>query len=178
MRILTIIFQSLTQVTRWIAMVVIFCMMALISLAVIMRAMGKPVLGDVELVEFAMIVIIMFGLAFTQKEKAHVSIGLLVDKLSTRMQNILNIFALLLTIGFSWLLSWVFFNGATKEMTGTVINSTLLSLPHYPFKFIIAIGLFLWGLESLMMIIQTIIKLVKGDIENTKTTKGGDELWL
>jgi TRAP-type transport system small permease protein len=178
MSILTKTLQSLTQATRWIAMGSIFLMMMLISAAVIVRALGKPILGDVELVQFAMIVIIMFGLAYTQKEEAHVSIGLLVDRLSPRMQTILDIFSLILTIVFSWLISWVFYLGAVNEMTGTVIKSTLLSIPHFPFKFIIAIGLFLWGLESLFKIILTLIKLIKVDIEDSKPTKGGEELWL
>ncbi|MDQ1002906.1 TRAP-type C4-dicarboxylate transport system permease small subunit [Neobacillus niacini] len=178
MRILTKTLQSLTQATRWIAMIIIFVMMALISLAVIVRAFGKPILGDVELVQFAMIVLIMFGLAYTQKEEAHVSIGLLVDKLSPRVQTILDIFSLILTIVFSWLISFVFYHGAVNEMTGTVIKSTLLSIPHYPFKYIIAIGLFLWGLESLFKIILTFIKLIKGTFEASKTEKGGEELWL
>ena len=155
----------------------IFGMMLLITIAVVGRSFNSPIMGDVELVQLAMMVIIMFGLGFTQKEGAHISIGLLVDKFSAKIQSILDIFAQLLTTAVCWLLSWVFLNGAVKEMTGQVIKSDLLSIPHYPFKFIIMIGLFLWGLESIFKIILTIIKLVKGDIKDTKVAKGGDELW-
>lgn len=152
-------------------------MMIFIFIAVVARSLNSPILGDVELVELSLVILIMFGLSYTETENAHISIGLIVDRLPERMQLIPEILSNLLITSVSWFFAWIFYNAALKEMLGTVIKSDLLSIPEYPFKLIIAIGTFLWGLVSLFKLIKTIIRLFKGDAEKNNSAEAGNELW-
>jgi len=165
----------LTKIAKGLALCIIFIMMVFIFVAVIGRMFQHPVLGDVELVQLCMIVLIMFGLAYTQSADAHISIGLLVDRFPGRMQWIMDILAYLLTIVACGIISWIFVKAALKEISGHVLSTTLLNIPYYPFKFIIATGFALWGLQALLKLFQAFDKLIKGEIPVAKEGKG--ELW-
>lgn len=151
------------KVTQWLAMAVALTMMVFIFIAVIGRAFNHPILGDVELVELGMVLLIMFGLGYTQSVNGHISIGLLIDLLPKRVQQCFDLLAYVLIVSVSWVISWVFLLAANKESTGTVITSNLLSIPEYPFKYVIAFGMLLWGLVALFKFFLTIYHLLKND---------------
>lgn len=177
MKIFSKTIEKLIQVCRWIGITIAVFMMVFIFIAVIAREFNFPILGDVELVQLSMVVLIMFALSYTETENAHISIGLLVDRLPQRAQAILDILANILIAGVSWVFAWVFYHAAIKEMLGTVIKSALLEIPEFPFKLIIAIGTFLWGLVAISKIILISAKLVKGSV-GEKTAEEAEELWV
>ena len=168
--------QSLTRFTKWIALAIMGFMMLFITTAVIGRAFGHPILGDVELVQIAMVVLIMFGLAYSQAKDSHVAIGLLVDRLSPRVQGILDVFGFVLTMVICITIGWVYIGVGLKNMLGSVLTTDLVGIPYYPFNFIIAIGFFLWGLEALLRIIKSLIMLTKGEFVESKGEES--EQWL
>ena len=45
------------------------------------EAFGQPIIGDIELVQFTMVLLIMGALAITEQSNSHISIGLIVDKI-------------------------------------------------------------------------------------------------
>lgn len=170
--------DKLIQTSRWIAMVMSMFMMVFIFISVVARGFNFPILGDVELVQLSLVVMIMFGLSYAESENAHINIGLVVDRLPLRVQAALDILGNILVVVVSWVFAWVFYHSAMKEMTEQVIKSDLLSIPEFPFKFIIAIGTLLWGLVSLFKIISAVLKLITGNVEKTETNKEAEELWI
>lgn len=144
MKTLNKLVDLITSVLKWIAVFTIIFMMLAITYSVIGRAVGYPVIGNVEITELSMVVIVMFGLAYTQSEKAHISITLIVDRFSYRIRSYLEIFGLLLTFIVTIPFAWVFI----IEGLNTTITSTLIKIPHSPFKYVIAIGFALWGIKS------------------------------
>lgn len=161
--------HSLSNVTRWVGMATLFFMMVFIFVAVIGRSIHHPLLGDVEIVEFSMLVLIMFSLAYTQLKDGHIKIGIIVDRLPARIQTVIDMVGLAITTIVCSIIGLVFVNSTIEQFTGSYIKSTLLNIPEVPFKIIIAIGFFLWGLEALLKILKTLITIIQGETE-------GDEI--
>jgi TRAP-type C4-dicarboxylate transport system permease small subunit len=163
----------ITDITKWIANVTMALMMTFISFAVISRAFNFPIIGDVEIVQFGMVVLIMFSMAYSQREDAHLAIGFIVDRFSPRIQTIFDVLAQSLIFLICIVIGWVFFGDARKNM---IESSTLLEIPFYVFKYVISIGFIMWGLQSLLKIIQSFIQLKKGEFIQSK--KGEGDIWL
>lgn len=176
MSFLTKIINALTNITKWFGMAILFLMMVFVFIAVVGRSLSHPIIGDVEVVQFLMIIVIMFSLAYTQFNNAHITIGLLVDKFPKAAQLIIDAIGYLVTIIITWTIGTVFFKAVIKEFLGITIKSTLLDVPFYPFKLIIAIGLFLWGLQALLKLLETFNKFLKRDMLESVVEEGGKHI--
>ncbi|ARJ37920.1 TRAP transporter small permease [Sporosarcina sp. P21c] len=152
----------LTIIGKWIAILTMTSMMIFTTYAVISRKLGAPVVGDVEFMQLGMVVLIMFALAYTQKRDAHISIGLLVDRLPQKIQEFTDVISYLFTFIICLLIGWVSLNIGLNSMTGNIKTTDLLGVPHFPFRFIIALGFTMWGLEVLLKFIRSIVILFAG----------------
>lgn len=144
---------------------VIFLMMMVVTVAVVSRALGSPIVGDVEIVQLLMVVVIMMALGGVESEKGHVSIGLIVDRFPPRVQALLDVLAVVLTVLVTFTVSLVHFRVAWTYLTERPFSSDLLSIPLYPFKIIIAIGFLLWGLEALNHLPKALQALRTGELQ-------------
>lgn len=152
----------LTTISRWIAIFTMTSMVIFATYAVISRNLGAPVVGDVEFMQLGMVVLIMFALAYTQKENAHISIGLLVDRLPNKVQEFIDIISYLSTFIICLLIGWVSLKIGLNSMTGNVKTTDLLGVPHFPFRFIIALGFTMWGLEALLKVVRSTVIFFAG----------------
>lgn len=159
---LTKAIDFLTNLTRAIALVVMAFMMFFVAFAVISRFVYKPILGDVEIVQLGMVVLIMCGLAYTQRVDGHIAIGLLVDKLPKKMQQGLDVFSSLLTVIMTFIVSYIFLGVFLNHKNELKLSTSLLEIPYYPFDFIIVIGFAMWGLQALLKMIYSITQLFEG----------------
>ena len=100
--------QFITNINKWIAYFTLVVMMVAVTFFSISRSSGQPVIGDIELVQFTMVILIMGSLAITEQSNSHISIGLIVDKFSPRIQAAINCISQLLTLLFCFLVCWVF----------------------------------------------------------------------
>lgn len=174
--------HRLTMFTKWGAIIGLFMMMLLITTSVISRALfSKPIIGDYELVEFMMLTIIALSLAYVEHLDGHVKVGLVVDRLPKYIQEWIDLVLYIIVFAFCIFIGTVQLMAAIKIITGnTMPASMILSIPHYPFKFILAIGFYMWALESLLRFIYKLITLIKGNKSNEEnsdpleqTTVGG-----
>ncbi|WP_342510991.1 TRAP transporter small permease [Sporosarcina sp. FSL K6-1522] len=152
----------LTIIGRWIAILTMTSMMVFTTYAVISRNLGAPVVGDVEFMQLGMVVLIMFALAYTQKRDAHISIGLFVDRLPKKIQEFADVISYLSTFIICLFIGWVSFNIGLNSMNGNVKTTDLLGIPHFPFRFIIALGFMMWGLEALLKSMRAFVTLFAG----------------
>lgn len=176
MKILTNTISILSNTAKWIGMAVIMFMMLITTVSVVFRYLGITFIGAVEIVQLTLVTAIMFGLAYTHRENGHISIGLLVDHFPMKIQHMLDIIANVLTLLICLLFSWFFFQAAMEEVTGIVTKTDLLAIPRYPFKFVISIGLLLWGLEAILKIVVSVINFGKNTPTNLLGSKELDEL--
>lgn len=147
----------ITNVNKWAAYFVAYLMVAMVSAFAVARTLGHPIVGDIELVQFTMVLMIVFSLAYTEKTDSHVSITLLYDRLPLMCQLILKLTAKILTIVFCCLVCWVFLSKMDFSST-----SSLLKIVFYPFRILLIIGFLAWGLEAFHRFLDELKEYKKG----------------
>lgn len=149
--------KYLTLFFKYVGVFALTFLMVFITIGVLSRLLFTPIIGDIEIVELGMIVIIMYGLMYSESIDGHISIGLIVDQLSEKTQHYLTIIAKLFTGIVALIIAYVFFNLAVEHMTTNKLMTSLLRIPYYPFDFSIFLGFLGWGLLSISKMIEKII---------------------
>jgi TRAP-type C4-dicarboxylate transport system permease small subunit len=159
MAVINKIVQMIVDVNKWISYGVLVMMMIFVGIAAFSRGIGYPIIGDVEFVQFGMVLVIVGSLAFTEETNSHIAIGIIVDKFPQIVQTLLDILAQILTIIFSFVVAYVFLIKLNFMQA-----STLLRIPFYPFKILLIIGFIAWGLVAIKKLIQSIKLLKKSNV--------------
>lgn len=81
-------------------------MMLLGSANVILRLFHSPILGTVDVISLLGAVVIFFAWAYTEVQKGHISIGLVVSRFPQRVQAIIDSITGFLCVGICALLAW------------------------------------------------------------------------
>ncbi|MFJ8234211.1 TRAP transporter small permease [Ureibacillus sp. NPDC094379] len=151
MNLVVQVVQFITNINKWISYFTIVLMMLAVTYFSILRTVGHPVIGDIELVQLAMVLLIVGSLAITEQSNSHITIGIIVDKFSPRLQAAIDCLSHILTLLFCFLVCWVFISKMNFLQA-----SDLLRIPFYPVKIFLIIGFIGWGLEALLKFIKTI----------------------
>ena len=142
----------LTTICKWFSCIAAGLMVLIIAAVVGGRFLHKPVSADVELIQFALGVLVMTGLAFTEKANSHVSVGLIVDLMPASWQALLDVLAVALTFFVCGVIGWVNLVVAWEFLTRYARTSDYLSIPFWPFKIVVGVGFWLWALQALLKI--------------------------
>ena len=130
---------------------VVVVLMVMTTIHVIGRyAFVRPLPGLVELSEFMLITLVFLFGAYTMAVKGHVTLGILVERFSGRIQAIIDSVTYTLCLVLTILAFWQsIVQGAWLMRIGQ--SSMILSIPYSPFMFIVSIG---WGLFALAIVIH------------------------
>ena len=150
MKAIGTIIEKLTDITRYIALIAMACMMGFITFAVVSRLFGSPILGDIELVQVGMVVLIMCGLPYTQQAGGHISIGLIVDKFSSKLQKVIDIISELLTAVVTLIIAFIYVEVMLNHKNHMKLSTNLLDIPYYLVDFVIILGFTMRGLQALL----------------------------
>jgi len=121
----------LSRTLNYVSMSAMVAMMVLVCANVIMRPLGRPIMGTFEIVEFLTCVAVAFALPFTTSIHRHIAIDLLTHRLSKRSQARADKIVTLLSMGIFSLLTWQLFVYARDlSRTGTV--SPTMRIPLSP----------------------------------------------
>ena len=134
---------------------VLLAMMLLVTGDVVGRSFGHPLLGAFELTELMMVVVIALGVAYSQAQKAHVAVGILVDRFSPRTQAAFDCLASFVGIAVVSLLLWRTSLSAIASL-GAGEVSAVLHVPLFPFKFLIPLGALVWTFELILDLIHSL----------------------
>ena len=118
---------------------------------------NSPIPGLVEMSSFMLVLIIFLTAAYTEVEKAHISIGILVDNLPPRIQAVLDCIMYLLSIVVLAAAFWQTINRGLFVKQCEYV-SAILHIPHYPFVFIAALGWALLGIAVILRFIRLVGK--------------------
>ncbi|SEI89338.1 TRAP-type C4-dicarboxylate transport system, small permease component [Bhargavaea ginsengi] len=140
--------RLLTNINKWIGLIALGLMFPAVFVFAVARTTGNPIIGDIELVQFVMVVLIMGSLSLSEATNTHISIGLFVDKFSPAMQRVMDFIAHLLTLAFCLLVCWAFLSHLKTQ------ESDLLGISYVPFKLFVIFGFLTWGLEALLKLVQ------------------------
>jgi TRAP-type transport system small permease protein len=133
-------------------------MMLLTTVDVIGRQFNHPVLGALELTEYLVLIVILSMLSYTQKEKGHVNVDMLIRHFSPRAQAVVDIITNLLCLALMILITYKGFEYALDSMEAGE-SSPNLSIPKYPLAFFMVLCTAALALEYLRGLIDRFLDL-------------------
>ncbi|MCX8111496.1 MAG: TRAP transporter small permease [Syntrophorhabdaceae bacterium] len=134
--------------------IVLAFMMLVTAADVIMRNLGYPIVGSVEIISFCGAVVVGFAIPYTSWKKVHVYVDFLVDKLAPRNRKVMECItrcmgiALFAFIGYNFIIFGLDLRH-TKEV------SPSFKLPYYPISFGLSGSCFLQCLTMIVDLIKT-----------------------
>lgn len=134
-------------------------MMVVTVIDVVMRALGRPIIGAIELICFSGAIVVGFAIPYSSWMKAHVYVDMLEEKLSKKAQIGLKLVTRLIGILLFLFLGYNFIlYGLSLKDSGEV--SAGLKIPYYPITFGLAVSCFM---ESLTLFTD-LLKLFQGEV--------------
>ena len=155
------IIVNISKVLNIIAIAILGMLTCLTTADVIGRALfDAPIIGSVEITEYMMVCIGFMGLAWCAAAGRHVSVTLLTEHLSPRVQAVLKSIMLLGTFGVLVIMTW---RGFVESLAirDSHVQSMLLHIPKYPFYWIMVLSLIVLCLVVVVQFVQSVIKAAK-----------------
>jgi len=115
----------------------------------------KPISGIIELSEYALAIVILLGVAYTQQVKGHVGVSFLTSRISPRNATICQIVSSAIGL---FIIGCMVYQGLIVGLKERTV-SDMLRVPQYPFRLLVSIGGFLLWLEILIDFITSIRKV-------------------
>jgi len=154
--------SALTKVGMWGT----FAMMILISWDVIARyVFNSPLLFSDEVSGYLLVYICFFGAAGTLKEKRHVNVDILVNRLKTLNRKRLELVTYFLSLGFLLIFLWHAFVMVYRSYVRGVRMPSILLTPIWIPQSLLLIGTF-------FLVLQLIIEIRKS-IKTFRSGEGG-----
>ena len=157
-----------SKVMHWFAMVVLLSLMFLTVGDVVGRYLVGvipglgPISGSFELTEFMLAVIVLTAIGHTQMKDEHISIDLVVQRLSRRTQAIIDTVTNFLSLAMFALVTWRTIEYA-QLLNQSHDVSGVLRLPVYPFLIVAAVGTFMFCLAMLSSFLRTLRSAVSNE---------------
>jgi TRAP-type C4-dicarboxylate transport system permease small subunit len=109
--------------------------MLLFTLAdVVMRAFGKPIVGDFEIISFLGAVVVGFAIPYTTLLKAHVLVDFLIEKLPKNVSDGMQVATRIIGIALFLWMSWNFVDMSLDLIKSKEVTP-VFRLPYYPITF-------------------------------------------
>ena len=151
--------EAFGRVLRFMALgggVVLVALMGYTVLDVVLRyGFNKPFSGSLEVTEFAMALIVFFGIAHCGWTGGHVAVDILERPLENpRLRFIPILLALVSAVLFA-LIAWL---TALEALTSMHRVSNMVRWPHWPFQLSVAFGSAMFAIVLLVQGIQLVVK--------------------
>jgi TRAP-type C4-dicarboxylate transport system permease small subunit len=159
------IFTVPFKITKTLGSALIMVTVLLMTINVVGRYIFKrPVEGSDELIGFLILCTAAFAFSYTQREKQHLRVDVLIDRLRGKARDLFDLFALILGLGVSIIIAWQMFEAARKyilNLQGGPPVSWILGIPYFPFLLILGLGYAVYALAVLTDAITVIIKVAR-----------------
>ncbi|MHB8983910.1 MAG: TRAP transporter small permease [Carboxydocellales bacterium] len=154
-RIIDLIFKGML----YLAGILIIFLMLSITLGIVMRLMGRPLIWVIELNEYVLLYITFLVGPWVLRKDAHVRVDIVLNWVSPRIQTVLMVLNSLVGLCVSLLITFYGARVSLDLLLRGVYNPTLLSFPKGPLVAIIPIGFLLLSVQFLYQIINSWTKL-------------------
>lgn len=148
---------GLTKICNGVSYVSMFAVlfaMAVTVIDIIMKlTIGKRVLGNMEMVELCMVIMMFLGFAKTQMENGHVRVDMFVNKFPPKVRCIVNgCIQCVVTIFCILMMVQAYRQIGVSKAAGT--GSQILHIPFYPFYVILLIGFALFAVALALSAVE------------------------
>jgi len=144
-------------IMSYIGVATVACIGLLTSTDVVGRYFfNSPVRGTIDLIEIMMVILFGCGITVTTALDDHISVDSFYDKLPSRGQYILRVFAGIVCTFLFGILVWQGYQGGMIGLKSGKMTPTL-DLPLFPIKFFLAIGF----LASLIFSIKNLVLILR-----------------
>lgn len=153
--------NNISRVLGLVGIIALLFMVVYIAIAIVLRWVeGRDILPIVNVSEYLMIIVVYFGLAWTQVKRGHVSVGVIIERLSDDWRCVVELVIALISLSFAGLLLWASWSAA---MAGYQIRETAFAagilFPMWPFRYLLPVGIGLWGCVLVSELIISLIQL-------------------
>jgi TRAP-type C4-dicarboxylate transport system permease small subunit len=124
---------------------------------VVMRAFGKPIVGDFEVISFLGAVVVGFAIPYTTLLKAHVMVDFLIEKLPKNVSDGMQVATRVMGIALFLWISWNFVDMSLDLIKSKEVTP-VFRLPYYPITF----GLAFCCLVQCFTLFSQIMKIIGG----------------
>lgn len=153
--------KVIDPIVRWIYNIGVFIlalMMFLTATDVFLRYFfDRPILGSYEISEFMMAALAAVTIGHAAKIDAHVNVDLLYTRLPRRTQYVVSVLTNLICVVFFSLMCWRnIYQSKVLHIANSV--SASLSIPEFPFVFVLGIGFGVTALVFFLKLLESIAK--------------------
>ena len=134
----------------------LFTMMCLTTVDVVGRYLfNRPITGAFELTEYLVLILIFSFIGYTQSQKGHVAVDILLPLLPQKLKKMTEVGNHLICLALMGLIAWM---GVEKALELRVVGeaSPNLHIPAYPFAFYLVLGCLAMCVELLRSIVHLI----------------------
>jgi TRAP-type C4-dicarboxylate transport system permease small subunit len=130
-------------------------MMLTTLLDVVLRSLGRPLVGGMEIVCFTSAVVIGFAIPYTSWLKGHIIVDFVLEKLSPGTVRIFQIFTRLMGIVLFLFMAYNFVDYGLSLMKSKEVTPGF-RIPYYPITFGLAVSCFLQVITLFCDLLQTV----------------------
>ncbi|MFO7772553.1 MAG: TRAP transporter small permease [Dehalococcoidia bacterium] len=154
------IVTALNRWLKWVAGGFLLALMLVTVVNIILRFVHKPFAGAAALVGWLAAPTAAFALGYTQLQKGHTRIDIIISRFPPRVQSIIDSIMFFVGTGFFGVATWqvVKLAGRYRQL-GQVCPTTGIS--YHPFIYAVAIGCALLCLVLLLDFLKSLVQAVK-----------------
>ncbi|MGI6679124.1 MAG: TRAP transporter small permease [Dehalobacterium sp.] len=150
---------AVSKLIHWVAVIVVGLMALPVVADVLSRILfDKSILGMLEITEFAMVLIVFGAIAYTQMNKGHIDIDILVSSFSQKTQELIDVFNYIIGVSVYTILAWQLY--IQIGIKGSLLSNAL-GLPVALFVAAAAIGMTVFAAVLLLDLLNAVSKVLK-----------------
>lgn len=159
MRRFLFLVYKIDTVFHVIAGTILVFMVIITFVDILMRNLGYPIMGTIEIISFCGAVVIGFAIPYSSLKKSHVCVDILIERINPKSKRIMTIITraagalLFLFIGYNFIIF-----GMSLIRTGQVTPN--FRVPFYPIAFGLSLSCFA---ESMTLVYDLISNILNGD---------------
>ena len=144
--------------------VVLLALMGYTVLDVVLRyGFNKPFSGSLEITEFAMALIVFYGIAYCGWTGGHVAVDILERPLENPKLRFIPLLLTLISAALFALIAWL---TAVEALTSMHRVSNMVRWPHWPFQLSVALGSAMYAVVLLIQGIQMLANKPTGSADD------------
>ncbi len=151
--------KKISKILNYITQVLIAVVMVLMVSNIILRALlNSPIKGIYDILTLMYVILISFSLAYCGLKGGHVYVDFLFTKMSSNAESVCKMIMKFISFIFFTVSSWYMLGYAQRVKLKGKATMTL-GIQHYPFFYIITLGIFLLAIVMLFQSIEEFKKV-------------------